>query len=688
MLKRFKALLFLVCIGAVSSLAAAPIYVENFEDREKNTFPDLQIEADNPASGKFCGHLRYPVNAKSQVLQAQGNKVIPVESGQWYRMSVKTRNDIKIGEVKFGLIESRSAEKRVSQYYDWHWKAVSLNINEWRTYAMEFKTASNTKGVMLYLRTENGFSGSSWWDDVKLEKFEKKYPPFEIKPFRAAATFTDIPSKAAIAVTKGTRGVITRHRTEYFWEGLDLPREKMEILYRDLPQGAVLKISLSRGEKTVLVEERRLKGSGKTAFSLALEKLPEGIYFLEAVLQQNGKTVFSRCKEIWRIDSRTCRTPKHEPIRKSSAGPGRQRLVNGKIFNPVCASSSPTWGLFPHHKKFCKPDLTGFMRNMQEQFGQDVFSVWAWRGPAWDSKREEFRKKAADDCRKYLDFLQKMNCYGKVYFIISAHKKETPDFEDIRGLVRALRGHPALLEWHLDEPEFKYSPKFMKKVADIIRQEDPDHLISINLCDPMKFHLYAPSSDVASYDIYPFPGSSLVESRKRTQTLLKAFPAAPFDSYLQMFNFKTLEMPTFDQLRSSFLLDRINGSHSLAAYSWAEEKQCFLTDQELQSYYRAIVSMFRRLEPVLRHPGEPIPVKSSHEFVVSGVFQDGPDPVIIIVNISGDTPADITFAHPASAAENFFDPQWKYVPSKGKYHLRLDPNESKVLRLKNNKTNK
>ena len=676
-----KTLMFFLLTFA-AALCAVPVYVENFEGPANNSFSDIQIETDNPASGKFCGHLSYAPEVKSSIRQAQGSKVIPVAANQWYRMSVKTRNDIKIGEVKFGLIESRSAEKRVSQYYDWHWKAVSLNINEWRDYTMEFKTAANTKGVMLYIRTENGFSGSSWWDDIKLEKFEKKFPPFEIKPFRAAATFTDIPSKAAIAVTGGKRGVITRNKTEYFWEALNLSNEKLQVQYRNLPKGSVLEITMRRGEKNFLLEKRSLEGSGKTAFSLALEKLPEGIYLFEAVLQQNGKKLFSQCKEIWRIDSRKCRTPKHEPIRKVSVGLGRQRLVNGKIFNPVSASSSPTWGLFQHHKKFCKPDLTSFMRNMQEQFGQDIFSVWVWRGPQWDSKREDFRKKAADDCRKYLDFLQSINCYGKVYFIIAAHKKETPDFEDIRCLVRALRGHPALLEWHLDEPEFKYSPEFMKQISDIIRQEDPDHLININLCDPMRFHLYAPSSDIASYDIYPFPGSSLVESRKRTQALLKAFPGAPFDSYLQMFNFMTLEMPSFDQLRASFLLDRINGSHSLTAYSWAEDKQCFLTDQELQSYYRAIVSMFRRLEPVLRNPGKSVPVKSSHEFVVSGVFRDGKDPVVILVNISGDTPADISFAHPAKAAENFFDPQWKYAPSNGVFHFCLGPNQSRVLRLK------
>ena len=673
---------FACCALLALSVSADPVFTEDFEDPEKTAFSAFAISADNAASGEYCGHLSRPSGSKDDISLATGKQVIPVEPDQWYRMSVKTRNDIKIGELKFGLIESRSAAKRVSQFYDWHWKAVSLNINEWRTYTMEFKTAANTKGVVLYIRTENRFSGSSWWDDIRLEKFEKKYPPLEIKPFRAAATFTDIPSRNAVAVTEGKRGVITRNKTEYFWEELDLTKEKIEIKYRNLPKDSVLKLSLIRGEKTVLCEERRLEGSGETAFLLGLEKLPEGIYSFEADLLQNGQSVFSRRKEIWRIDSRKCRTPKHEPIRKSSAGPGRQRLVNGQIYNRVFASSAPTWGLFPHHQKYCKPELSVFMRTMQEQFGQDVFTVWAWRGPQWDSKREEFRKKAAADCREYLDFLQKNNCYGMVYFIINAYKKEQPDFEDIRSLVRALRGHPALLEWHLDEPEFKYSPEFMKQMADLIRQEDPDHLININLCDPSKFHLYAPSSDVASYDIYPFPGTSLVESQKRTQALLKAFPAAPFDSYLQMFNFKTLEMPTFDQLRASFLLDRINGSHSLTAYSWAEEKQCFLTDQELQSYYRAVVSMFRRLEPVLRHPGkQPIPVKSSHEFIASGVFQDGDVPVLILVNLSNDAPADVSFDHPANKAEDFFDAEWKYTSKNGKFQFRLDPNQSLVLRL-------
>jgi len=682
MLKHIKEFLLFLCIGPALSLAAAPVYVENFEDPEKSSILDLQIEAGNAASGKFCGHLGYAPDAKSEIRLAQGNKVIPVEPNQWYRLSVKTRNDIKNGEVKFGLIESRSAEKRVSKFIDWHWKAVSLNITDWHTSTLEFKTASNTKGVMIYFRSENNFSGSSWWDDIRLEKFEKQLPPIEIKPFRAAGSFTDVPTKSAYAVTDGKRGVVSRNKTEYFWETLELAKEEINVLYRDLPPEAEIKASVIRGGTVCFQEVHKLSGSGNARFNIKLDKLPEGIYLFRAELALNGKTAAFQEKELWRIDSRKSVTPKHEDIRKVSCGPGRQRLVNGRIFNPVSTSQSPTWGLFSHHRKFCRPDLETYIRTMQEQFGQDIFAVWAWRGPQWDSKRQEFLRKAIADCREHLDFLRKFNCYGRVNILISSHKKEKPDLEEIRAFVKGMRDHPALLEWGLDEPEFRHTPEEMMRISTAVREEDPDHPLCINLCDPTKFHRYAPSSDIASYDIYPFPGNSLIESQRRTKALLKAFPKAPFDSFLQMFNFKTMDMPTFDQLRASFLLDRINGSHSLTAYAWGERNQGFLTDMELQSYYRAIVSMFRRLEPILRKPGKPVQVTSSHEFVASGIFQDGTDQVIIIVNISGDTPADITFAHPASAAENFFDPQWKYVPSKGKYHFRLGPNESKVLRLK------
>jgi len=507
-------------VGTV--LHAAPVFEEAFEDPAKIHFSDIKITADDPSSGEYCGLLEPKPGAKKDVIVASGKKVIPVEPDQWYRLSVRTRNNIKIGELKFGLIESRSSEKRISRFVDYRWKAESLNITAWHTSKLEFKTAPNTHGVVLYIHSENQFSGSSWWDNIRLEKFEKQYPPAEIKPFRAVASFTDIPTRSAYTSTEGKRGIITKNNAEYCWEDIDPSKEKINIQYRDLAKDTLMRVFLVRGSKKWFQEDRELTGSGIASFNVGLDKLPEGIYIFRAELQQKGKTFFSQEKEIWRIDFRKCCTPKHEAIRKVSVGEGRQILVNGKIYNLSTISHSPTWGLFGHQKKYCKPDLETYMRNMQEQFGFDVCCSWVWRGPSWDDKRKEFVKKSITDTLSYLDFLRKMNYYGKVYIILSAHKKEEPNYEEIREFVRGVKNHPALLEWFLDEPEFKHTPDVMKEISKIVREEDPNHLININLCDPEKFHLYAPSSDIASYDLYPFPGQGLIESRKRIRALLKA----------------------------------------------------------------------------------------------------------------------------------------------------------------------
>ena len=677
----------LLMLELTTSAQTVTVFQENFEQPQNIQFNNLKITSDSPGEGRYSAHLSYPVKPKSEVALAAGRKIIEVKPDTWYKMKVRHKNNIKIGEVKFGLIESRSAKERKVAYHDWRWKAIPLNITEWKTYEMEFKTASNTHGVQLYLRTENGNSGSSWWDDISIVEFNKVFDPIEIKSFPAAGSFTDIPTRRAYMITKGDplQRAVRQRNTTYHWETLDLGKEKLCLEYRDLPKGSSIESKLVRGRKNYFSEIKNAEGSGKLDYSLKLDALPEGIYLFQTTLTVGGKKVCTKEKEIWRINSGKSATPKHEPIIKSSTGQERQRQINGKNYALIYASAAPTWGLLSHHRQYCKPDLTTYIKTMQEQFGQDVFSVWYWRGPQWDDKRGEFLKEGIKKYREHLDFLAANNCYGRVRLEFAAHKKEPLNFDEIRQLVRVVKDHPALLEWHLDEPEIqKYTPEDMIRVYRIIKEEDPNHIVSINLCDPAKFHLYAPSSDIASYDIYPFPGTSLLENRKRTIALLKAFPNAPFDSYLQMFNFNTLEMPTFDQIRATFILDRINGSHSLIAYAWGEFRKSFLTDPELQSYYRAIVSMFRRLEPVLSN-GIPrrLELNSTTGHVPFRALDYQGETIILMVNISPDTPADVTFSHPVCEAEDFFDSAWKYKGSNGKFTFRLKPVETKVIRLSN-----
>ena len=666
---------------------AQPIFRENFENLKKIQFNNVKIISENPGEGKYSAHLDYPEKQTSDVALATDNKLIEVQPDTWYKMKVRHRNDIKNGELKFGLIESRSATERKVAYYDWHWKAISLNIVEWNDYEMEFKTASNTHGIQLYLRTENNGVGSSWWDNISIEKFDKKIAPIKIKSFRAAVSFTDIPTKCAYMIVKGDplNKNDRRRNTTYHWKTLDLGKEKITLEYKNTPKNSSIAAKLIRGKKIYFTDIKKVKGSGTLDYSLKINTLPKGIYLFQTVLTVNGKTTCTREKEIWRIDSRESVTPKHEAIIKSGTGPNRQRQINGKNYAPITASQAPTWGLLSHHRKYCKPDLDTYIETMQKQFGQDVFGVWHWRGPKWDNKDEEFVKSAIAKYREHLDFLAKHNCYGQANIVLGSYKKMPVNYNEIRMLVRGVKSHPALLQWSLDEPEIKkYSPEKMLKIYKIIKEEDPNHIVDINLCNPSLFHRYASCSDIASFDAYPFPGTSLIcVNQKRTTVMLKAFPNAPFDSYLQMFNFNTLNMPTFDQVRATFMLDRINGSHSLLAYAWGELRKSFITDLELQSYYRAIVSMFRMLEPVLSDGKEQkADVHLSTDYVKVRCLNYQGETVLLFVNISPDTPATVELKMNAEYAENFFDSAWKYHRKNGIFSFHLKPVKTLVIRVK------
>ena len=675
--------LFLLLVQAVF---AQPIFFENFENLKTNQFRTVNIVSENPGEGAYSAHLAYSEKQTSDVVEAIAPKVIEVQPDTWYKMKVRQKNDIKNGESKFGLIESRSATERKVVWYARHWKAIPLNITEWKDYEMEFKTAANTHGIQLYLRTENKGVGSSWWDHISIEKFDKKIDPIEIKPFYAAATFTDIPTECAYMVVKGDllNETDRRRRTTYHWRTLDLKNEKMMLVYKDVLKDSTIVAKLIRGKTIYFTDTRKVEGSGTLDYSLKLQTLPEGIYLFQAVLMVNGKPLCTKEKEIWRIESRKSVTPKHEAIIKSGTGPHRQRQINGKNYSSIAASMAPTWGLLSHHRDYCKPDVDTYIDTMQKQFGQDVFGVWYWRGPQWDNKDDEFVKSAIVAYREHLDFLAKHNCYGRAGIVLSTYKKMPVNYDEIRKLVRGVKSHPALLSWTLDEPEVKkYSPEMMLKIYKMIKEEDPNHIIDVNLCSSRSFQDYASCSDIASFDVYPFPGTSLLENEKRTMVLLKAFPTAPFDSYLQMFNFNTLAMPTFNQVRATFILDRINGSHCLLAYSWGESRKSFLTDLELQGYYRAIVSMFRRLEPVLSDGKEQkVDAHFSTNYVKACSFSYQGETIILLVNISPDTKATVDLKWNADQAENFFDSAWKYQSKKGLFSFHLKPVETLVLRVK------
>jgi len=200
---------------------------------------------------------------------------------------------------------------------------------------------------------------------------------------------------------------------------------------------------------------------------------------------------------------------------------------------------------------------------------------------------------------------------------------------------------------------------------------------------PFSFKIGIITVGINSASLFAFPAASLAENEKFTRIMQKAHPTAPFDSYLQGFNFLDLPMPTFEQLRGEFVLDRINGSQSLLCYAWGERRQCMLSDMELQAYYRVIYAMFAKICPVMDNGSQcDLPLQTTSNFVRHTAYNYQNEKILMVVNMSADTPAEVSVDTQANQAEDFYDAAWKYPIANGKLSLKLTPNQGLIIRLK------
>ena len=153
--------------------------------------------------------------------------------------------------------------------------------------------------------------------------------------------------------------------------------------------------------------------------------------------------------------------------------------------------------------------------------------------------------------------------------------------------------------------------------------------------------------------------------------------------YLQVFNFNDLPMPNFDQVRGEFVLDRIFGSRELVSYAWGESRQSFLTDMELQAYFRAIYAMFMKVEDAFDAGTRiELPLMSSTPDVRSCAVRVGAETMVLAVNLSKETTAEVSFAANGKVVSNFMDDAWTYPLVDGAFKASLPPNGSLMLRVK------
>ena len=628
-----------------------------------------KLSADRPHSGRYC--LETPGKTAMYVQDV----MVFLKPDCNYRMSVWHRNDIPDGEVYFGLRESVSNEKLVSKtHLDLHKYYVTPNQSDWKQLSMVFKTSPKTVAARVFISSDNRGTGCAWWDDIRLEEIKEELPPFTLKPYPAVVTFADHDN--AIAKKEKKRIFMAPEKPE------DMP---LEISFdRSAADGSLL-LELTGQGKSFFREKIEIGRKEKLEIKLPIASLEKGVYRLNAVFSSPAGKKHAESKRIWRLPY-TVKERKFEPVKTSSADSDKHFLVNGKPFRYVRFSHFPRLGGSLNNK----PETTEFVAYARRDFGVTLSSFSSWSIPELlkaDLRTTMPKEKMAEivigAVRRHLDNCRNAGLYSgmDIRQVFSPDRSgKILDFELVRMVVRGIKDHPALLFYGFDEPELytKLPQEKVRELFDMVKKEDPNHIISINLCQHWRFKDFA-YSDLASYDNYPYPASGLMEIVNLNRKIHEARPGRPLVSIMQAFNYLGMPVPPQDFLRAELFVNIIDGSCGVSAYAWDEFRRCMLNEPELQANMKLICHIDREIDRLTQGiKRETLKVKGSH----SGFSAQKRGNLCLLVNWSDSELCTLEFPVSGKQAEDLFDSELKPVIANGICRIVLPPYGTAALKVK------
>ncbi|MBR4663685.1 MAG: hypothetical protein IKO93_07420, partial [Lentisphaeria bacterium] len=578
-------------------------------------------------------------------------------------------------EVYFGLRESLSADKLVSKtHLDLHKYYVTPNQSDWKQLSMVFKTSPKTVAARVFVSSDNRGAGCAWWDDIRLEEIKEELPPFTLKPYPAVVTITD--HENAIAKKEKKRIFMVPEKPE------DMP---LVICFDRSKANGSLLLELTGQGKSFFRKKIEIGGKEKLEIKLPIASLEKGVYRLNAVfISQSGKK-HAETKRIWRLPY-TIKERKFEPVKSSSADSDGHFLVNGKPFRYVRFSHFPRLGGTLNNK----PQTTEYVAYARRDFGVTLSSFSSWSIPELlkaDLRTTMPKEKMAEivigAVRRHLDNCRNAGLYSgmDIRQVFSPDRTgKILDFELVRMVVRGIKDHPALLFYGFDEPELytKLPQEKVRELFDMVKKEDPNRIISINLCQHWRFKDFA-YSDLASYDNYPYPASGLMEIVNLNRKIREARPGRPLVSIMQAFNYLGMPVPPQDFLRAELFVNLIDGSCCVAAYAWDEFRRCMLNEPELQADMKLICHIDREIDRLTRGiKRETLNVKGSH----SGFSAQKRGNLYLLVNYSDSESCTMEFPVTGKHAADLFDFELKPVIENGICRLVLPPYGTAALQVK------
>ena len=295
------------------------------------------------------------------------------------------------------------------------------------------------------------------------------------------------------------------------------------------------------------------------------------------ILEKESKTII--------VNSQPADTPQLEPVQTSSSDKHGNILVNGKSVIMF----------FYYHAPWTLPTMFG--ANTAQVGGGSSIDVFCRNvDTAWQSGQYAWA-----------------GLYSELTF--DRKVKKWKDKELIEAVTR-LREHPGVIGWYLcDEPDGQgVTVEEVMRARNIIRQLDSNHLIWVNLCMLNKFSEYSLTTDLASYDAYPFPDASLSVIAENNKTIMasQGQTAKPLLSCLQTYSPPGNRAPTYEEIRAETYLCITQGMKAFAFYSWSDPEPMFSLNKsmELQSYIQYLVVQINVLKDFLIAPTPVQPVIS------------------------------------------------------------------------------
>ena len=526
----------------------------SFEQESDNGLPagwfgDPSFFSFEKGSGRN-GTSAFRLNADSQT-SAQGSQILDVAPGTNLEYSVYVRaQDGEVGSVNVA-IEWSAQGKYIGGSYSNRVIEEDGTDSLWKKIGGAAQVPLGVDRVTLLFYAMPGVTGTFWFDDCRVK---------EVCP----APFSGITSDHYRHITDGKDrgGLLTIRVGVALGRVVNSPREITEPLVIT-PDTAASNTTASNTAENNTAENNTAHGGAQAAelmklspcaygedyidYTVPAGELPPGKYTASitvAVPRKSGFGLFHSTISL--------------PFTRVDAYPERRAYIDR--YHRLIVDGEPFFPLGCYFQEVRRSEL--------ETFADSPFNCIM---PYAQISREE------------LDWCQELNI-KVLYSVINNFRTRVAESDEdgderTRLTVEALRDHPAIIAWYInDELPLTMLPQLTAR-RDQMEELDPSRPTWVVLYQVNELREYIPTFDVIGTDLYPIPQySASVAADAAKKTSRGSLGMHAMWQVPQIFDWasykdndeekKANRPPTFEEIRGMFWMHIAGGANGLVAYSW------------------------------------------------------------------------------------------------------------------------